>query len=150
MESAGKGRLTSQDASFTLGNPPASAGQSTFASKLAIKRRSLAHIFDEDPSASTSEGEKRNRIRSNSVGATPAPPMPAIPANFAGEKNGRPAIKKRFSVTRLLSSGKESATLLTAPGVRRSSKSSPSNSRPTSTYSPGEYCIGSVYMKVVS
>ena len=138
MESAGKGRLTSQDATFTLSNAPASS----FASKLALKRRSLAHIFDEDSSSSSSssDNEKRDRMRSNSVGCTPAPAIPAIPANYAGgaEANARPAIKKRFSVSRLLSSGKESAALLTAPSARRSSKSSPSSSRPTSAYGASE------------
>ncbi|KAK9898908.1 hypothetical protein P389DRAFT_193920 [Cystobasidium minutum MCA 4210] len=134
MESAGKGRLTSQDAAFTLSSVPGSATQSGFASKLALKRRSLAHIFDDASSSPASDNEKRNRMRSNSVGATPAPPMPAVPASYSAETIARPPIKKRFSVSRLLSSGKESAALLAAPGTRRCSKSSPSSSRPSSAY----------------
>lgn len=139
MESAGKGRLTSQDAAFTLSSVPGSATQSGFASKLALKRRSLAHIFDDASSSPASDNEKRNRMRSNSVGATPAPPMPAVPASYSAETIARPPIKKRFSVSRLLSSGKESAALLAAPGTRRCSKSSPSSSRPSSAYITSEY-----------
>lgn len=136
MESVGKGRFTGQDASFTLNQPPYSATQSTSASKLAMKRRSFAHVFDDDPSAS-GDHEKRNRLRSNSVGATPTPPLPAIPASYANENGARPAIKKRFSVSRLLA-GKDASTLLGAPMTRRSSKSTPNNSRPTSTCGPSE------------
>lgn len=136
MESVGKGRLTSQDASFNGSNGQSTTAQSIFASKLALKRRSLAHIFDE---SAASNSEKRNRIRSNSLGAAPAPPMPTVPANYTNGNNIRPPIKKRFSVSRLLSSGKDTSTLLSAPSARKSCKSTPSNSRPTSAYGPGMY-----------
>lgn len=127
LESAGKGRLTSQDASFSGTNGSGDAGSS--------KRRSLAQTMDERLPAT--EREKHNRMRSSSVGMAPALFKSSGSSSLVNGSNSRPAIKKRFSVSRLLSSGKDASTLLSAPAARKSCKSTPSNSRPTSAYGPG-------------
>lgn len=134
IESAGKGRLTSQDATFSGNiNGHSSTAQATFASKMASKRLSLAQMFEENGFAA--DDEKRDRMRSNSVGAVSLPPMSA-------QTNGssiRPPIKKRFSVSRLLAGAKESSTALTGASSRKGSKSISSNSRPTSAYGAGKH-----------
>lgn len=136
METVSKGRLTTQDASFTvpqsISTPPTPTGLAT---RLAMKRRSLAHIWD-DPGSST--GGRGNRLRSSSVGAVPIPPIPQIPAGYTNEAANRPVLKKRFSVSRLLSSASKDPFLLNAPSGRRSAKSTPIHSRPSSAHSMSE------------
>lgn len=128
LESAGKGRLTSQDASFSSTNG--------LADSAALKRRSLAQTFDER--SSSMNDEKRNRMRSSSVGAASALAKTTGSSIFLNGSNSKPAIKKRFSVSRLLSSGKDSSTQSSVPALRKTCKSTSSNSRPTSAYGPGK------------
>ena len=127
LDSARKGRLTSQDASFSHGSqliPPKLPHRSSYDARLNSIRHNPPHFLD----SSDLQDSEPLRLRSKSVDAVfqVAPCPPDVP---------RPAIKKRFSVSMLLSSIEGS---MSASSSRRASKSSPLNSRPASVYSHRE------------
>jgi hypothetical protein len=134
LDSVSKGRLTGQDAVFTLSSSSsfqarssAPANVSSFGSRLVTQRRSIAHPLDSDfysdPTSSNA------RARASSVGGIP--PVPPVPVEHTPSKLGKekePTVKKRFSVSRLLSA---------KDGNSLQSRNKHSTSRPTSMYASG-------------
>lgn len=104
LDSTGKGRLTGQDASFSHSRASAPSGAMSFTSA-AYKRRSLAQVHD---SRSSLTVPTKGRARSSSVGADGVFPPP-LPQQYGRvQHDANKAVKKRFSVSRLLSKDKDS------------------------------------------
>lgn len=139
LASSGKGRLTSQDASFPISRPHQ---QSAPASRMSfdpasinisdMKRRSFVHVYDHDESAAS----QSMRARSSSVGALPVPLLPSTPTQQyqSQASQAERTVKKRFSMSRLLGGNQTAST-----GSRKLSKGpSASTSRPNSFHGESE------------
>ena len=129
LTSVGKGRLAGQDASLSSQagqRRPSVPRSSSFSSRVSTRRVSSAH-----PSEDT---DRRNsqlfKTKSNSV--DPENLELQSPADITA----KPTIKKRFSFSMLLSA-KDGSTF--SPAIsRKGSKTSSTNSRPTSMHSDCE------------
>lgn len=133
LDEVGKGRLTSQDASFThnrTSHPGKSNLQPTL---LSMKRRSHAHVFDNEEDASAMR-RSNSRGRAHTLdGDFNTMPDQVGHSHDKGQQQGQASntVKKRFSVTRLLSGSKEA---LGSTMSRSRSRTSPSASRPPSVH----------------
>lgn len=133
LDSARKGRMTSQDASFT--HSPARSGQrSAPASQTAFGRQpeqaslsSNGHDYGDDNGEDDDMETLHtaiNRNRSSSIGTSPQKngrDARSAPTSDT-ESSSSSAVKKRFSVTRLISGGIET---LGVPMTRTRSRTSP-------------------------
>lgn len=104
LDSIGKGRLTGQDAVFSAHHSSAPPGQGSFAAASG-KRRSFAQVYDSRSSLAVPSASAR--ARSNSVGAEVVFAPSSHPPQQRVQEQEK-AVKKRFSVSRLLSKDKDS------------------------------------------